>query len=695
MNKRLILRYASLIIVSCFFIIILSANNASSVLPRLCDFDGCLDLYVSNESDSGNRSLRNVIDYACNREGDEIVQIVTWQKIELRAAIVIPEDCEGRILLYGKEEIVNIIDGSDIDIEDRDLGENCILKVESDRNVIRNVTFVGIQGNDPENNPGIGLCLIGDGNRVEESSFGSTMESEGEDANDLGIYIEGDENSILNSHISQNRSDGILISGDSNTIQGNYIGHHYEECDFQVPHRELRREEDEEDVAAPPLAEEVGDYSNNSSEVSPHGGCQLIIPPKIPDIKPIEPIIGEIIPEFIRPEIQNSFYELETLEGALQGGACPFVANWGNGVHLIRTARDNIIGGREEGERNVIHYNRLAGVRMDGENRSVRNKVSANLFYKNYGLGIDLGEEDVTENDENDSDSGPNRLKNFPYNLTATMREWREDEVNKYRFVVNGYARRGDELELYLTDGSAERLLLDEQGDLSDHGEGEYFIMTYEVEDNDLFTINLPTNIPRGTKLTMIAIDAEGNTSEFSENLVLGRDADRDGIIDIVEDRNHNEVVDEGETDPYDIDTDADGLIDSMEDLNKNGQRDPEELAAFLTDSDNDGLTDYLETRGDGVFNPEEGDTNPLEEDTDCDGVIDGEEDRNGDGILEFRLGETDPRRWDSDGDGISDGHILGECGGGQSQVDNCPTIPNPDQRDRNENGIGDMCELP
>jgi hypothetical protein len=37
----------------------------------------------------------------------------------------------------------------------------------------------------------------------------------------------------------------------------------------------------------------------------------------------------------------------------------------------------------------------------------------------------------------------------------------------------------------------------------------------------------------------------------------------------------------------------------------------------------------------------------------------------------------------DSDGDGIPD------------DVDNCPTVPNPDQRDSNLNGIGDACETP
>ncbi len=66
-------------------------------------------------------------------------------------------------------------------------------------------------------------------------------------------------------------------------------------------------------------------------------------------------------------------------------------------------------------------------------------------------------------------------------------------------------------------------------------------------------------------------------------------------------------------------------------------------------DSDNDGLKDYLE---------ESGCTDPLDADTDDDGIPDGIEDADHDGIWAFN--ETDPCDSDTDGDGVQDGTESG-----------------------------------
>jgi hypothetical protein len=42
-------------------------------------------------------------------------------------------------------------------------------------------------------------------------------------------------------------------------------------------------------------------------------------------------------------------------------------------------------------------------------------------------------------------------------------------------------------------------------------------------------------------------------------------DSDSDGIPDTEEDRNHNQQVDHGETDPHQVDTDGDGMSDGDE----------------------------------------------------------------------------------------------------------------------------------
>ncbi|WP_434387203.1 Ig-like domain-containing protein [Melittangium boletus] len=66
-------------------------------------------------------------------------------------------------------------------------------------------------------------------------------------------------------------------------------------------------------------------------------------------------------------------------------------------------------------------------------------------------------------------------------------------------------------------------------------------------------------------------------------------------------------------------------------------------------DSDNDGIPDSIETATG---------TNPNDDDTDDDGILDGNEDTNANGVVDG--GETDPRLKDTDGDDIQDGTEIG-----------------------------------
>ncbi len=154
-------------------------------------------------------------------------------------------------------------------------------------------------------------------------------------------------------------------------------------------------------------------------------------------------------------------------------------------------------------------------------------------------------------------------------------------------------------------------------------------------------------------------------------------DSDCDGIPDGVEDKNHNGKRDEGETDAADIDTDKDGLLDGLE-LSKTEPADRDLCKNFIADSDPSTSTDPLnpDTDGDGIDDGKEdrnhngrvdikdirnpdyagGDeTDPAKADTDGDGISDGNEDRNQNFIVD--PGETDPliKNIDSDGDGIDD----------------------------------------
>lgn len=74
-----------------------------------------------------------------------------------------------------------------------------------------------------------------------------------------------------------------------------------------------------------------------------------------------------------------------------------------------------------------------------------------------------------------------------------------------------------------------------------------------------------------------------------------------------------------------------------------------------LGDPDADGRSNWAEVRGDAT-------SDPVEADTDGDGLLDGEEDLNNDGDYNFPC-ETAAGAHDSDGDGLDDGcEVLGPC---------------------------------
>jgi len=111
----------------------------------------------------------------------------------------------------------------------------------------------------------------------------------------------------------------------------------------------------------------------------------------------------------------------------------------------------------------------------------------------------------------------------------------------------------------------------------------------------------------------------------------LDADSDDDGLADGVEDKNRNGILDPGETDPCEVDSDDDGIQDGTE------------LGITTPVADPDGAGPAVGTHT-GVFIPDQDPgtiTNPLSEDSDNDGILDGREDRNQNGRVD--AGESDP----------------------------------------------------
>ena len=191
--------------------------------------------------------------------------------------------------------------------------------------------------------------------------------------------------------------------------------------------------------------------------------------------------------------------------------------------------------------------------------------------------------------------------------------------------------------------------------------------------------------------------DGDGVVDELERGLGLdpGRaDPDGDGLADGAE-------MYQLRTDPFEADTDGDGLGDGvetvsppngtstkggsplLEDTDGDGLSDPDELrfgtdpwvpdtdrdlvpdideTKRLKDTDNDGIPDVVEASSQYAHGP----TDPEDPDTDSDGLLDGQEDRNHNGRRDGndptdsasdwrRGGETDPTARDTDGGSMDD----------------------------------------
>ncbi len=209
----------------------------------------------------------------------------------------------------------------------------------------------------------------------------------------------------------------------------------------------------------------------------------------------------------------------------------------------------------------------------------------------------------------------------------------------------------------------------------------------FALTSSGIYVLPLPA-----TPISVLDSDCDGLPDDVEITMCTSEndiDTDKDGILDGVEDINHNGAFDPGETNPCDADTDDDGLFDGnagSEDLNNNGIVEIGETGPVSVDTDGDGILDGTER---GLTDPETSDTDvsagffvpdsdpcsttdPASPDTDADGVSDGNEDLNRDGAFDPAQGETDPNSVEADlnGDGDVDGSDLARLATDLGQID-------------------------
>ena len=209
--------------------------------------------------------------------------------------------------------------------------------------------------------------------------------------------------------------------------------------------------------------------------------------------------------------------------------------DFGNGFDGIYIEGSNtLVGGFEN--INEIAFNDWNGIFIKSGNK---NNISGNSIFKNGIMGIDLFPNNITPNDSGDLDIGANLLQNFPILDSATLKP---DSI-----IIHGkfYSNPNTTYTLYYYKSN--------QKSPSHFGEGQFFIdsMVVTTDDSGWAQINVSFNesVSDTQFITAIAVDGEGNTSEFSRALCL-KDSDGDGIYDC------------WESDGDGIDVNADGIID-------------------------------------------------------------------------------------------------------------------------------------
>jgi hypothetical protein len=209
------------------------------------------------------------------------------------------------------------------------------------------------------------------------------------------------------------------------------------------------------------------------------------------------------------------------------------VANVTSGVQISGGASGNTVGGTLPGASNLIRGNTQVGV--IGWNAGPGNLVTGNVIALNHagvsiigsstgvavrqnaighnpGMGINLEPYGVNVNDPFDADEGPNGLQNYPVLTAATSAGLIEGTLHST--PASSFA-----IELFASPFCH----------AVGHGEGHEYLGTVAVMTDaagDAAFAFMPTvPLPAGTSVAATAIEASGNTSEFSACLAVSAPA--------------------------------------------------------------------------------------------------------------------------------------------------------------------------
>lgn len=193
--------------------------------------------------------------------------------------------------------------------------------------------------------------------------------------------------------------------------------------------------------------------------------------------------------------------------GVAVDGTTP-LGNGGAGILVTASASTTLIGGATDTAGNIIAFNGGGGVIVQS---GTGNSILSNSIFGNTGLGIDLGGDGVTPNDERDLDGGANNLQNFPTITAATY----SDATATIRGSLSSTPGTGFRLEVF-SNGEC---------DPSGLGQGERLLTTTSIATDGAGATNFFVMVSLASTarqfITATVTSSGGDTSEFSNCVEL------------------------------------------------------------------------------------------------------------------------------------------------------------------------------
>ncbi|MFT5141817.1 MAG: putative repeat protein (TIGR01451 family) [Rhodothermales bacterium] len=228
----------------------------------------------------------------------------------------------------------------------------------------------------------------------------------------------------------------------------------------------------------------------------------------------------------------------------------PAAGNHGPGVSIEGSG--NTIGGSDAEDGNTIVFNDSTGVVVTAI-QSERNTIRRNLIFENKGIPIDLGADGPTPNDpgtgigDEDDDSGPNRLMNYPVALMLQI-----DPFDGAGLIISGVVDAPNPNQLIIEIYSSEKEGPVKKGNTR-FGVSQVFVDTTRASSKGVIRKHITAAQVPHLLLSATATDLDGNTSEVSW---ICLDTDNNNSVDFDKDG----VCDDWETGG--IDYDGDGTVD-------------------------------------------------------------------------------------------------------------------------------------